>query len=216
MVKISFYNDRHIYQSSNYRLFVDWSLADHTVSFRSIFRNPNGLAIVLFTSLYFQWLSIKYTKLKSLKIYLISISLVTVFLIIQTASRAVYIALLVVLGIMLIQHFKPIMVKYLMPLVFTFIFIFMVLYIKVFTSPWGLYLNELSRNLFGKSLYSGRESLWIEIWDKIKQAPILGYGISKTSINITTLQLSTHNQYLQTLLEVGLVGLLIFWLYSTY
>jgi hypothetical protein len=60
---------------------------------------------------------------------------------------------------------------------------------------------------------SGRDIIYITMWDYIKQNPLLGYGIgfSQEVLNYTP-----HNLFLQILLESGVVGLLIWSVILTY
>ncbi len=68
----------------------------------------------------------------------------------------------------------------------------------------------------GKSIHSGRDTIWSLLLDFISQKPLLGYGSSTLPSDFFETTLSAHNLYLQITLQVGLVGLTIFaiFLYS--
>lgn len=61
----------------------------------------------------------------------------------------------------------------------------------------------------GKRLTSGRNYLWPMIFEKIKEKPFFGWGSGTNIHELTGLDLSTHNGYLQILLESGIFGLFL-------
>ncbi len=62
----------------------------------------------------------------------------------------------------------------------------------------------------GKGLFSGREKLWIDSIELIKEKPFKGYGMGATLEDLNGGALSTHNVYLQLLLQGGIPLLLLF------
>jgi O-antigen ligase len=65
-------------------------------------------------------------------------------------------------------------------------------------------INDMS----GKNIESGRERIWPMLLELIAQRPWLGYGAGALPSNLTTLELSSHNYYIQILLQVGTLGLM--------
>ncbi len=65
--------------------------------------------------------------------------------------------------------------------------------------------------LLGKSLYTGREVVWLHTWEIIKDAPILGSGTSESLvISIGEITDSAHNIYLAFWKTIGIAPTLLF------
>ena len=74
---------------------------------------------------------------------------------------------------------------------------------------WGWRLQELTVDLTGKNLFSGRQLFWGELVDAIALKPVLGYGAGARAETFTSFSWSAHSLYLQVTLQVGLVGLVL-------
>lgn len=74
-------------------------------------------------------------------------------------------------------------------------------------------LNELSMNLTGKPLLTGRNTIWAQLVDIISLQPWLGYGSSVVPEDFLTTSLSAHNLYLQIGLQTGIIGIGLFLLF---
>ncbi|MEA9601198.1 O-antigen ligase family protein [Polynucleobacter sp. MG-28-Ekke-A2] len=68
-------------------------------------------------------------------------------------------------------------------------------------------LNLISQDLSGKNFNSGRDIIWPVAWELIVEKPWLGRGGGIQLSHLSDFDLSTHNFYLQILLQVGFVGL---------
>lgn len=71
-------------------------------------------------------------------------------------------------------------------------------------------VNKQVVEVTGKGFFSGRERLWLESVELISKKPVLGYGMGATLEGLTEGELSTHNVYLQLLLQGGFVLLISF------
>jgi O-antigen ligase len=82
--------------------------------------------------------------------------------------------------------------------------------------PWGWELQELSLRMTGQNLFSGRHLFWDDLGAAISARPWFGYGAGATAEAITGYSWSSHNLYLQTALQTGVVGLglLVFFLWT--
>lgn len=69
------------------------------------------------------------------------------------------------------------------------------------------WINQLLIDTTQRSLYSGRQELWPLILVKISESPLIGHGSGATPQNLLNVELSSHNLYLQVLLQVGVLGL---------
>lgn len=72
---------------------------------------------------------------------------------------------------------------------------------------WGWRLQELTVDLTGKNLFSGRQLFWGELVEAIALQPFFGYGAGARAETFTSFSWSAHSLYLQVALQVGLVGL---------
>jgi O-antigen ligase len=69
------------------------------------------------------------------------------------------------------------------------------------------YYNALVVQYTGKNLLSGRQRLWSVLLNVINYKPYFGYGSGALPNNFLNTELSSHNLYIQTTLQVGIVGL---------
>lgn len=85
-------------------------------------------------------------------------------------------------------------------------------YVLLYHSPRRNYLNELSYSIFGKKFFSGRNILWIQIYDWLGQYnPLFGIGGEFVGgMYAKKLGMSTHNATLFLLGQGGLILLLLF------
>lgn len=134
------------------------------------------------------------------------LNLVIIFL---SRSRGVWLALLVSLATFLLWKY---ITKY--KLVFSLYFLVFValgvgiVCLTVFFPLVSLAsLNDISGDFASKGLESGRERIWPTLLNLISDRPWLGYGAGAMPSNLTTIELSAHNYYLQVLLQVGGIGL---------
>lgn len=70
-------------------------------------------------------------------------------------------------------------------------------------------LNEITINLTGKPLMTGRNTIWAQLVDVISLKPWLGYGASVLPEDFLSISFSAHNLYLQTALQTGIIGVVL-------
>lgn len=70
-------------------------------------------------------------------------------------------------------------------------------------------LNELSLNLTGKPIMTGRNTIWAQLVDIISLKPWTGYGSSVVPEDFLSTSLSAHNMYLQIALQTGVIGIVL-------
>lgn len=71
-------------------------------------------------------------------------------------------------------------------------------------------INQLIFDLTGKSLFSGRQQIWANIFGNFNiNKLILGYGLNFNVADLNGLNLSAHNQFIQLIVQQGLVGLFL-------
>ena len=119
----------------------------------------------------------------------------------QTECRSAIISMVFLVGIMFIDRVNYKKVLFLLVLAGAIV---PILYISSY---------EVLGNIqfLGKSLYTGREVVWLHTWEIIKNAPILGSGTSESLvISIGEITDSAHNIYLAFWRTIGIVPTLLF------
>jgi O-antigen ligase len=178
-------------------------------NYSSIYRNPNILGYI---SLLFSGISLVTFSLSRKKIYFVYAILFS-FFVYLSGSRSSMIA-----GLMII--FLYIIYKYLSKNKFTWNLILVIILVSIFTiiyvypnimnfSWYAKFANTVYK-ITGKSLLSGRQIIWKQSMNLIAQKPLFGYGTGTQLSNISNIQLSAHNLYIQILLQNGIIGLLVF------
>ncbi|WP_180057310.1 O-antigen ligase [Acinetobacter sp. YH12090] len=121
---------------------------------------------------------------------------------------------LVAFSVMLLLYFfSKYIIKFKRILLFSVIAfsLFWISYIvHLYETGKGDSYNLLIYELTGKQLYSGREKMWGQFIDSIKDNPMLGYGLGVDYGSIANIEYSTHNLYLAILIQQGIVGLFLF------
>ena len=90
-----------------------------------------------------------------------------------------------------------------------FAFIFTAIYMLLLNSEVASTLNILSMTYTGKNFFSGRQMLWGNLIEAISLRPFFGYGLNALPNLVVDTNLSSHNLYLQTLLQGGFVGMFL-------
>lgn len=194
-------------------LFVHWILSGYpTSAFKSIFRNQNYLAVLLFSMLYFTIITIKKSG-KLERLFFLGISLINLILIVTTSSRSVLIGIvIVILAWVILKHFRD-KFSYLIYIIMFGNLFFVAAYVGIKNTGIGSFLDHISLSIFGKSLFSGRSEIWAEVIHAVFNKPLFGYGVGVNASDVSSLNFTSHNLYLQLFLEVGLIGFLIFFLF---
>ena len=95
-------------------------------------------------------------------------------------------------------------------LLFLFIiFNFTIIYPAIADTDLGVKLNTLSLEIFNQNFYSGRQLIWGMLLDIINQKFYIGHGLSAKPMFFMDTEFSSHNLYLQVLLQSGIIGLLL-------
>lgn len=191
-------------------IFLHWGRSGFPVQeFQSIFRNANYLAVFLFVIWYFKILAVKYGG-KLERVYFIILMMLSLLLIYSTSARSVVIAAAVILFAWIILKQFSKLFPYLFYIIVILNVLFLFTYVKIQNTTVGMLLDAISVKLMNKSLFSGRGDLWIEVWQKIEEKPLFGYGMGVKASDVTSFSLTAHNQYFQFLLEEGFIGLIVF------
>ena len=88
-----------------------------------------------------------------------------------------------------------------------------VIYPRLVNTSLGLSIEMISRKYLSKNFFSGRHILWDRILKLTAESPIIGYGLSATPGMYIDTSFSSHNLWLQIMLQTGITGLLLFVLF---
>ncbi len=86
---------------------------------------------------------------------------------------------------------------------------FSIVYPSLLGTDLGRQLEFLSREYLNKNFFSGREVVWKMVLEAVSENQIFGLGLQVTPSMIYSTGLSSHNLYLQTVLQSGIVGLIL-------
>lgn len=177
--------------------------------YKSIYQNPNTLGI---TSLLFSWLSWILYKIYNKKIYMIY-SLMYVFIIYMSGNRSsIMIVSLVIFNLIIFRFISKNRLRWNLYYILIITSILSITYISPLLGNYSFFtkLNLFVFELTGKNLLSGRNFIWQESIHLISQRPLLGYGTGTLLSNISNINFSAHNLYIQVAIQNGIIGLSLF------
>jgi len=188
-----------------------WFAAGMPHIFRGFMGNPNTLGLfallLTFVPLLMLYLSRRNSVLKFVALLAGFSGMVLVY---ASTSRAIWLAAAVALVVFVVW---PIIAKsrFLFHVSLLVVFAASIattwLYIAAPNHSWGWQLQELSLRYTGKGFFSGRHRYWDDLAAAIEARPWFGYGAGTVAETFTGLDKSAHNLYLQTSLQVGMLGL---------
>lgn len=137
--------------------------------------------------------------------------LVATVLIVGSSNRSSLIAMVIFFAVVLIaKKYEVGNVFYWMVfgIIVAIIIGFVYIYPSLYNTELGNQLNLLSRTYLHKNFFSGRQIIWKHILSAMKGRELFGYGLSMVPGKIYATTLSSHNLYLQTYLQGGIMGLM--------
>ena len=190
--------------------FMCWMIDGFSMNgFKAFYTNQNFLGVLLFCILFFAVLGFLYSRGFGRIIY-IPVVLADLAMIVATGSRAVQIGILAALFSWVVLKLFKKKFRYLLYLVFLFTFLFVAVYVALQNTAIGQSLNDLSVEMFGKNLFSGRNQVWAELAGAIADHPFLGHGLGIVAWDVISRSLTAHNFFMQILLEMGIVGMVLY------
>lgn len=176
--------------------------------------NPNTLGGYAFLLSFFPILYFSNYAKNFKAVRRIFITLILLTLIFFTETRSVMLSVAFIFFTYFLWY-KIIKSKFSFKLFFVFIVIFCFIFTVIYPNlekylPNYENLNYQMIKYTGKSIHSGRDTIWSLLIDVITQKPLFGYGSGAVPSDYIQSSLSAHNLYLQITLQVGLVGLLMF------
>lgn len=177
--------------------------------YRSIYLNPNTLGII---SLLFSWLAWILYKIFNKKIYLIY-SLLFIFILYRSSTRSsLFIVFFVLFNLVIYKFIATSRLRWNTYFAVIIVAILFVTYLYPSLGNYAFFsdLNGYAINLTGKNILSGRNLIWQEAIYLISEKPVFGYGTGTLLANISDINVSAHNLYLQISIQNGILGLSMF------
>lgn len=169
-----------------------------------VFLNSNVCAVTFYC-----WIVLLTFIDKSLSIY----TILLLFLIYTTTARADFFCAL----FFFILIFLFVKNKYIKEKTITLFWIeiilmvvFVIIYPTLLEYDIGQAINEESQIYTGKELMSGRNRIWVLIFESALNSPVYGYGLAAIPESLYQISISSHNTFLQILMQQGFVGLGLF------
>jgi len=193
--------------------FMQWLVSYRTFPFTGIFLNSNILGIFMYITLYFHIIAWNIERKIILKLIWTIIIFMDLILVLVSAARSIWLSLVMVLLIFFFYDSitsKKIIYRLCFFLIIMILLLFSYIYPNLYTTEIGWKINDFVFNFTGKNFFSGRQELWIDLFYYISKKPLLGYGVSIFPSDLMHTELSSHNMYIQILLQIGIVGLFLF------
>lgn len=179
--------------------------------------NTNVIGIISFVLLFFPLVYILENKKRFKKLNLLFLFLFCGYIIYNSGSRSVFLGISFMLITYIIWNFIAAN-KILFKLYFGAIISFIISYTLVYPNLHRLITDFYKLQSFvikhtGKAIYSGRNRIWEILLDKIYEKPFLGHGAGTLASEFIGTDQSSHNLYLEITLQVGVIGLILFFLF---
>src|SRR5699024_11826901 len=92
----------------------------------------------------------------------------------------------------------------------TIVFLITFIFPNLSESNLGNKVDFYIQNITGKSLFTGREYIWLNTINLVSEKPYFGYGMSARLPDLMMTKYDAHNTYLQITLETGYIGLILY------
>lgn len=200
---------------------VLWIGLGFPTPFQGLIAHSNGLGSLTYILLYFPLITITFSSPLSLRHSLGNTAFfLGVMLLVASNSRSSWLAFIIVIFTFYFGKFifRKRILYFSLPILLVCLSItFTIFYANVRDTSWYMDANELTLKYTGKQFVSGRELFWKDLLTAIAEKPISGYGAGIEARHFIAYDFSSHNLYLQIILQVGIFGLIflyviLFWL----
>ena len=131
----------------------------------------------------------------------------------ERTSAIVLIVIYIIYRILKIVKKSKILYNLIFILTFIIIIGFTYIYVNLQYMEIGYTINNMFIKYTKGNFFSGRNIIWEIAFYYINKAPILGYGLENNILHLVGIELSEHNTYIRILLQGGILGLLIFFMF---
>ena len=175
--------------------------------YASFYGHSNGFAVVLVCACAFVLLSRKNSKTPILDAVVVALSVGLLF-VANSRSAAIMLGVVVLFSLVFFATKSVSGVsKWVFILSLGSVLAFTLIYPTLYGTQLGAAIEMASRHYFNKNFFSGREVVWQMILGSLSGHELFGIGLGMTPSAIYDTQFSSHNLYLQTILQSGVVGL---------
>jgi O-antigen ligase len=184
-------------------------------SFKGFFNNPNILGAYTGFLLFFPTIKFLESDTRRRKTGWFLTICMMLFLVYCSGSRSVLLALFAAVAVYVVYG---IISKNKARYISFFVIIlsaslgFLFIYPNLNRYQWFYRVNDFVVSTTGKNIYSGREQIWSAVLEIVKQKPLLGHGAAAEASQFLNISYSSHNLFLNILLQSGWFGLLVFFL----
>lgn len=193
-----------------------WFMSGRIVNYYSgIYGHANGFANVIVCALCVEMLVYSSSKEKKLRIFDFVFFASCIALLLFANSRASLLAtalLFLVFAILVLVGKRGGLARISLILFFCtllIVLVFSVVYPSLYGTELGRNLEALSRDLLNKNFFSGREVVWNIVLESLSGNELFGLGVTMTPSDLYNTGYSSHNLYLQTILQSGILGLML-------
>lgn len=183
-------------------------------NYKSIYSNPNTLGL---TSFLLIGISSNMYLLNKRKIYIIYGVLFSYMMYISNTRSSILAFILVILAYIFYDIISLNRFTWRLSICLIIMSIIFIAYIypSIDQLPGFGNWNRVIYELTGKSIFSGRNTIWRQSMEHILRRPFFGYGTGVQLSEITNVEVSTHNLYIQILLQNGIIGFGVFMFFIT-
>lgn len=188
-----------------------WMINGCPLGFKSNFENPNALAAIVGNMIYFPalWIVVTHGRNKHIQYIIMFLGFLVCC---STLSRSIVLSLIIAYIVVLL--WQVITYKHWIYMTIIVVYMCVLLFITVSYADLGNYvgvgkIDQMIFNISHKNILSGRQKFWGALIEIIFSGPIFGYGPGATPSDFINSNLSTHNLYIQTGLQTGIIGITI-------
>ena len=186
-----------------------WFVSGRVTNYYSAFYgHGNGFAVVILATVAVTLLDCQ-MKLDSL--HVLSLVLCGILLRFTNSRSALLTCFIFIILVLALKNRDESGARFLSDAAFACILIgvltFSIVYPSLYGTKLGFQLEALSREWLNKNFFSGRELVWKMVLLAVRGNEAFGLGLQMTPSMIYNTSISSHNMYLQTMLQSGVVGL---------
>lgn len=188
-----------------------WFVSGQVVNYyASFYGHGNRFAVVVICACVFTMLTMKGPRPKVADLAIMSLA-IALLLLANSRSAIAALAVFVPLAYLLnaIDQRRSFLVVTRTIFIFVLVgaLLFTIVYPLLYGTPLGASLEAMSREYLNKNFFSGREIVWRMVLETIQGNEVFGLGIDMVPSMIYNTGFSSHNLYLQTILQTGIIGL---------
>lgn len=191
--------------------FAYWFVSGRITNYYSAFYgHGNGFALVILATVAVTFLD---SQMKLRSEHVMSLVLSGMLLSFTNSRSALLTCLIFIILVLALKKRDESDARFLTNVVFICILFgalaFSIVYPSLYGTNLGFQLESLSREWLHKNFFSGRELVWKMVLLAVRGNEALGLGLQMTPSMIYNTDFSSHNMYLQTILQSGVVGLFL-------